>query len=168
MITRDISEWISAEEALRTREAHLRSILETVPDAMVVSTMKAASARSAPPRCGSSATCPMRSSARTSSFSCPRPIASSTTVICSDTAVRASGGSSGSAASPSHCVRTGRPFRWSWPSARCVGRRPLLHGLHSRSDGAAADRDTLAGAAVGAGLHVTVYGVRRDGLDTRP
>ncbi len=36
MITRDISEWISAEEALRTREAHLRSILETVPDAMVV------------------------------------------------------------------------------------------------------------------------------------
>ena len=36
MITRDISEWISAEEAFRTREAHLRSILETVPDAMIV------------------------------------------------------------------------------------------------------------------------------------
>ncbi len=36
MITRDITEWITAEEALRTREAHLRSILETVPDAMVV------------------------------------------------------------------------------------------------------------------------------------
>lgn len=36
MITRDITEWVIAEEALRTREAHLRSILETVPDAMVV------------------------------------------------------------------------------------------------------------------------------------
>ncbi|WP_246742440.1 PAS domain-containing sensor histidine kinase [Microvirga splendida] len=36
MITRDITEWVTAEEALRTREAHLRSILETVPDAMVV------------------------------------------------------------------------------------------------------------------------------------
>jgi two-component system sensor kinase FixL len=36
MITRDITEWITAEEALRAREAHLRSILETVPDAMVV------------------------------------------------------------------------------------------------------------------------------------
>ncbi|QRM27310.1 PAS domain S-box protein [Microvirga sp. VF16] len=36
MTTRDITEWVMAEEALRTREAHLRSILETVPDAMVV------------------------------------------------------------------------------------------------------------------------------------
>jgi two-component system sensor kinase FixL len=36
MIIRDITEWVLAEEALRTREAHLRSILETVPDAMVV------------------------------------------------------------------------------------------------------------------------------------
>jgi two-component system sensor kinase FixL len=36
MITRDITEWIPAEGALKTREADLRSILETVPDAMVV------------------------------------------------------------------------------------------------------------------------------------
>ena len=35
-VTRDISERVAAEEALRTREAHLRSILETVPDAMIV------------------------------------------------------------------------------------------------------------------------------------
>ena len=36
MVTRDVTDWVMAEEALRTREAHLRSILETVPDAMVV------------------------------------------------------------------------------------------------------------------------------------
>jgi two-component system sensor kinase FixL len=35
-ISRDISERVAAEEALKTREAHLRSILETVPDAMIV------------------------------------------------------------------------------------------------------------------------------------
>ena len=35
-VTRDMTERIAAEEALRAREAHLRSILETVPDAMVV------------------------------------------------------------------------------------------------------------------------------------
>jgi two-component system sensor kinase FixL len=34
--TRDVTQQVTAEEALRTREAHLRSILETVPDAMVV------------------------------------------------------------------------------------------------------------------------------------
>jgi two-component system sensor kinase FixL len=35
-VTRDISERLAAEDALRAGEAHLRSILETVPDAMVV------------------------------------------------------------------------------------------------------------------------------------
>jgi len=35
-VARDISERISAEQALRASEAHLRSILETVPDAMIV------------------------------------------------------------------------------------------------------------------------------------
>jgi two-component system sensor kinase FixL len=35
-VTRDITERIAAEAALKAREAHLRSILETVPDAMVV------------------------------------------------------------------------------------------------------------------------------------
>jgi two-component system sensor kinase FixL len=35
-VVRDISERLAAEEALRAGEAHLRSILETVPDAMVV------------------------------------------------------------------------------------------------------------------------------------
>ncbi len=33
---RDVTERLSAEEALRAREAHLTSILETVPDAMIV------------------------------------------------------------------------------------------------------------------------------------
>ncbi len=36
MVTGDISERVAAEQALKSREAHLRSILETVPDAMVV------------------------------------------------------------------------------------------------------------------------------------
>jgi two-component system sensor kinase FixL len=36
MVVRDITERIASEEALRAREAHLRSILETVPDAMIV------------------------------------------------------------------------------------------------------------------------------------
>ncbi len=35
-VSRDITERVAAEEALKAREAHLRSILETVPDAMVV------------------------------------------------------------------------------------------------------------------------------------
>src|SRR5918911_2184369 len=40
-VTRDISARVAAEEALRAREAHLRSILETVPDAMIVIDEKA-------------------------------------------------------------------------------------------------------------------------------
>jgi len=35
-VVRDITEWQRAQSALQTREAHLRSILDTVPDAMVV------------------------------------------------------------------------------------------------------------------------------------
>lgn len=35
-VTRDITERVAADEALRANEAHLRSILETVPDAMIV------------------------------------------------------------------------------------------------------------------------------------
>ncbi len=35
-VVRDVTERVAAEDALRTREAHLRSILETVPDAMIV------------------------------------------------------------------------------------------------------------------------------------
>ncbi|MCF8707687.1 PAS domain-containing sensor histidine kinase [Rhizorhapis sp. SPR117] len=35
-VVRDITEWRSALSALQTQEAHLRSILDTVPDAMVV------------------------------------------------------------------------------------------------------------------------------------
>ncbi|MBD2749638.1 PAS domain S-box protein [Microvirga sp. BT688] len=35
-VIRDVTERVVAEESLRAREAHLRSILETVPDAMVV------------------------------------------------------------------------------------------------------------------------------------
>ena len=35
-VTHDVSERKAADEALRMREAHLRSILETVPDAMIV------------------------------------------------------------------------------------------------------------------------------------
>ena len=36
MVARDVAEQAAAEAALKAREAHLRSILETVPDAMVV------------------------------------------------------------------------------------------------------------------------------------
>jgi len=36
IVTRDITEQVGAEAALKASEAHLRSILETVPDAMVV------------------------------------------------------------------------------------------------------------------------------------
>ena len=35
-VVRDITEWRRAQSALQTQEAHLRSILDTVPDAMVV------------------------------------------------------------------------------------------------------------------------------------
>jgi len=36
LVVRDVTEQVAVEEAHRAREAHLRSILETVPDAMVV------------------------------------------------------------------------------------------------------------------------------------
>lgn len=36
LVLRDITEQLAAEDTLRAREAHLRSILETVPDAMIV------------------------------------------------------------------------------------------------------------------------------------
>ena len=35
-VSRDVTARVAAEEALKTREAHLRSILETIPDAMIV------------------------------------------------------------------------------------------------------------------------------------
>ncbi|WP_240539812.1 PAS domain-containing sensor histidine kinase [Salinarimonas soli] len=35
-VVRDVTERVAAEDALKSREAHLRSILETVPDAMIV------------------------------------------------------------------------------------------------------------------------------------
>uniref|UniRef100_UPI0013DBD909 PAS domain S-box protein n=1 Tax=Stenotrophomonas maltophilia TaxID=40324 RepID=UPI0013DBD909 len=35
-LARDVTERIAAEEALKAREAHLSSILATVPDAMIV------------------------------------------------------------------------------------------------------------------------------------
>ncbi|HEV2558150.1 MAG TPA: PAS domain S-box protein [Microvirga sp.] len=36
MVVRDTTERLASDEALRAREAHLRSILETIPDAMIV------------------------------------------------------------------------------------------------------------------------------------
>ena len=66
-VMRDISTRVAAEDALRASEAHLRSILETVPDAMIVIDEHGdRSSPSAPRPSACSATRRTRSSARTS------------------------------------------------------------------------------------------------------
>ena len=66
----------------RAREAHLSSILDTVPDAMVVTTKGVDPVASAPPSGSSATRQPMPSDAM-SRFSCPAPIAKTTMAISS-------------------------------------------------------------------------------------
>ena len=65
-IIHDLTDRQKADDAVREREARLRSILDTVPDAIVTIDKRVLSNRSARPPRGFSATNPPRSSARTS------------------------------------------------------------------------------------------------------
>ena len=104
----------------RAREAHLQSILDTVPDAMVVIDERGVmqSFSSAAERLfgygAAEVDRPERQDADAGALS-----RGATTAISRATCAPASGASSASAASWSGSARTARPFRWSCRSARC-------------------------------------------------
>ena len=111
-------ELLAARDAT-ARAAHLKSILDTVPDAMIVidergniQSFSAAAERlfgyTAEEVVGQNVKMLM-----------PSPYRESMTAISSATAAPASGASSASAGSWSASARTARPSRWSWRSARC-------------------------------------------------
>lgn len=81
-VVRDITNQRAIEQELRSSEAHLRTILSTVPMRWLSSTRRASSFLSAPPQSNSSVTAKRKSPAPTSAGSCPPPIANGTTGIC--------------------------------------------------------------------------------------
>ena len=102
------------------REAHLQSILETVPDAMVVIDERGImqSFSSAAERLFGYAAAEIIG--KNVKMLMPWPYREATMAISTAICAPVSGGSSASAASWSANARTARPFPWSFPSARCA------------------------------------------------
>jgi PAS domain-containing protein len=101
------------------REAHLRSILETVPDAMIVIDEAGLMRDSAKRRNACSDGSRMKCSGRTSACLCRPRTAKLMTAICDAITRPVRSGSSGWAGSSSANGATDRPSLWSFRSARC-------------------------------------------------
>ena len=102
---------------LTAREAHLKSILDTIPDAMIVINAGASCSPSAPPQSACSDTSP-EVIGKNIKMLMPSPYREATMVIWSGMPGPASGGSSASAASWSGPRRTAPRFRWSFRSGK--------------------------------------------------
>ena len=105
---------------LARREAHLRSILETVPDAMIVideAGLMRDFSKAAERLFGWDA---QETFGRNVSMLMPAPYREAHDGYLQRYYGPASDGSSGSAGSSSASEATGRPSRWNWRSARCA------------------------------------------------
>ena len=159
----------SSEERLRTSEAHLRSILETVPDAMVVADESGIIRSFSATAVHMFGYQPEEVIGTNVKFLMPLPYREQHDGYIRryrETGERRIIGSGRVAVAQR---KDGSTFPDGGAGRRDgVGWRALLHGFHSRSHGTPANRDAHAGTAIRACLHVPVHGPGRDGIDAGP
>ena len=154
------------EAALQAAQARLRSILETVPDAMIIIDERG--------RVESLSTTAERLFGYSGGGSGRPEHQDADADAASRAARRLSQALPDDRRAPHHRhrPRRGGPAqgRHDLPDApdgrrTAVGRQALFHRLHPRPDRPAADRNPAEGAAVGSDAHVALHGAGRDGVD---